>query len=119
MHARCGVVTVVAEARSPVSFVAFQLRMGSKHPRLLSWIAVVSLILLNSLTGPWGRAQSVDAGKDVANASLLSVPPRSWAADAAANELIALHHKGSYLRYRMETVNEKGDQVRDVIESKD
>jgi hypothetical protein len=39
--------------------------------------------------------------------------------DAAANELIALHHKDSYLRYRMETVNEKGEQVRDVIESKD
>jgi len=39
--------------------------------------------------------------------------------DAAANELIALHHKDSYLRYRMETVNEKGTQVRDVIESKD
>jgi hypothetical protein len=119
MHARCGVVTVVAEARSPVSFIAFRLRMGSKHPGLLSWIAVVSLILLSALAGPWGRAQSVDAGKDAANASLLSVPPRSWAADAAANELIALHHKGSYLRYRMETVNEKGNQVRDVIESKD
>ena len=40
-------------------------------------------------------------------------------AEAAANELVALHHKGSYLRYRMETVNERGDQVRDIIESKD
>lgn len=39
--------------------------------------------------------------------------------DAAANELVALHHKDSYLRYRMEVVNEKGQQVRDVIESKD
>jgi hypothetical protein len=39
--------------------------------------------------------------------------------DAAANELVALHHKDSYLRYRMETVNEKGAQARDVIESKD
>ncbi len=27
--------------------------------------------------------------------------------------------RDSYLRYRMETVNEKGNQVRDVIESKD
>jgi hypothetical protein len=39
--------------------------------------------------------------------------------DAAANELVALHHKNSYLRYRMETTNERGTQVRDVIESKD
>jgi hypothetical protein len=74
------------------------------------------LILLSALAGT--RAQSVDAAKDVPS-TLLSVPPRSWVVDAAANELVALHHKGSYLRYRMETVNEKGEQVRDVIESKD
>ena len=71
------------------------------------------------MTGPNTRAQSANAPTDGANASLLSIPPRSWAADAAANELVALHHKGSYLRYRMETVNERGDQVRDVIESRD
>jgi len=56
---------------------------------------------------------------DSTNASLLSAPARSWAVDAAKNELIALHHKDSYLRYRMETINERGNQVRDVIESKD
>jgi hypothetical protein len=71
---------------------------------------------LNALAG--GRAQDVDAGKD-ANGTLLSAPPRSLIVDASANELLALHHKGSYLRYRMETSNEKGQQVRDVIESKD
>jgi hypothetical protein len=71
------------------------------------------------MTGPSTRAQSANAANDAANASLLSIPPGSWAADAAANELVALHHKGSYLRYRMETVNERGDQVRDVIESRD
>jgi hypothetical protein len=68
---------------------------------------------------PCGWAQNADATKVAADTSLLSVPPRSLVVDAAANELIALHHKDSYLRYRMETVNEKGDQVRDVIESKD
>jgi hypothetical protein len=71
------------------------------------------------MTGPSTRAQSADAPQDTAVPSLLSVPPRSWVVDAAANELVALHHKDSYLRYRMETVNEKGSQVRDVIESKD
>ena len=71
------------------------------------------------MTGPNTRAQSADAPKDGADASLLSTPPRSWAIDAAANELVALHHKNSYLRYRMEMNNEKGQQVRDIIESKD
>ena len=68
---------------------------------------------------PRGWAQNADATKVAADASLPSVPPRSLVVDAAANELIALHHKDSYLRYRMEIANEKGDQVRDVIESKD
>jgi hypothetical protein len=49
----------------------------------------------------------------------LALPPRSWAVDASLNELAALHHPGSYLRYRMHVRDEKGDQVRDVIESKD
>jgi hypothetical protein len=80
---------------------------------------VGSLLLLHAIATPWVSAQSVDVPNDADGTSLLSVPPRSWAVDAAANELVALHHKDSYLRYRMETVNEKGVQVRDVIESKD
>jgi hypothetical protein len=71
------------------------------------------------MAGPGVTAQSAGAPQDPGSASLLSAPARSWAVDAAANELVALHHKDSYLRYRMETVNEKGTQVRDVIESKD
>jgi hypothetical protein len=77
------------------------------------------LVLLSAIAGPRARAQTADATGDATDASLLSVPPRSWAVDAAANELVALHHKDSYLRYRMETTNERGKQVRDVIESKD
>lgn len=66
------------------------------------------------MTCPHSGAQNGDP----ATASLLSAPARSWAFDAANNELVALHHKDSYLRYRMETINERGEQVRDVIESK-
>ena len=66
------------------------------------------------------QAQSAPgSGQEMANSSLLGQPPRSWAVDAAANELVALHHPGSYLRYHMHLRDEKGDQVRDVIESKD
>jgi hypothetical protein len=80
---------------------------------------VIPLILLFAVAGPRARAQTTDTPRDAAGTPPLSVPPRSWAVDAAANELVALHHKDSYLRYRMETTNEKGKQVRDVIESKD
>jgi hypothetical protein len=71
------------------------------------------------MTAPPVKAQSADARHDAASTSLPSISPHALVAEAAANELVALHHRGSYLRYRMETVNEKGNQVRDVIESKD
>jgi hypothetical protein len=74
---------------------------------------------LNAIASGHAGAQDPAKAEGAGEASLLSIPPRSWVVDAAANELVALHHKNSYLRYRMETVNEKGTQVRDVIESKD
>lgn len=80
---------------------------------------VVSLLLMQAMAGANAVGQVSARADGAAENALLSVPPRSWAADAAANELVALHHKNSYLRYRMETTNEKGTQVRDVIESKD
>lgn len=64
-------------------------------------------------------AQTGTVAQGAAAGGLLDRTPRTWVADACANELIALHHKGSYLRYRMHVVNEKGDQTREVIESTD
>lgn len=49
----------------------------------------------------------------------LATPPRQWAMDAAANEIKVLEYHAPYLRYRMHVVDSKGDQIRDVIESKD
>ncbi len=51
--------------------------------------------------------------------SLLSTPPRSWVVDAVANEVALLHRPAPYLRYRMHVHDDRGDRVRDVIESKD
>lgn len=66
-------------------------------------------------SGPGGK----EGGTEETASSLLAVAPRSWAVDAAAHELVALHHNGSYLRYRMHVIDEKGDQTRDIIESRD
>ena len=65
------------------------------------------------------QAQTSALAGEKVNASLLSIPARNWVVDTVTNELNALHHKGSYLRYRMHIVDSKGDQVRDVIESRD
>ena len=53
------------------------------------------------------------------SASLLANSPQSWIPDVAANEIRAIQHPGSFLRYRVRTVDAKGDHTRDVIESKD
>lgn len=44
---------------------------------------------------------------------------RDWVVLATNNEVAALTHEGSFLRYRMHVVNQKGDRLRDVVESKD
>ncbi len=44
---------------------------------------------------------------------------RSWAVEAAKNEISIVEFNGVYLRYRVHIVGARGDQVRDVIESKD
>lgn len=42
---------------------------------------------------------------------------RQWAVDCANNEILVIRHPGSYLRYRLHEVDEKGDSVRDQIET--
>lgn len=64
-------------------------------------------------------AQTHAATEKPVQASLMAVPPRTWVAQAVDKELEVLHNRNSYLRYRMHLVNAKGDQVRDVIETRD
>ncbi|MCU1224975.1 MAG: hypothetical protein JWQ42_3068 [Edaphobacter sp.] len=86
---------------------------------LWRWFAVSSLVVLHALAGYSARGQNAAVIKEGIAASPVSVDPRSWAVDASANELLALHHPGSYLRYRIHMIDDKGDRVRDLIESKD
>jgi hypothetical protein len=112
-------VRVAATVPSCVLSCASRVGTVAGRRRSWAWLAVASLILLHATTALFVKAQGTDARQDGTNPSLPSIPPHALVAEAAANELVALHHKGSYLRYRMETVNERGDQVRDVIESND
>jgi len=53
------------------------------------------------------------------DASALAMPARDWAVSAAENEVGIVEHTGSYLRYKQHLVDAKGDELRDVIETKD
>jgi hypothetical protein len=98
-------------------------RFASGSVTLLLWL--LALIISHNTVVPTSLAQSTllttsETGpKGTVPADPLSLPPRSWVVDVVASETAALHHKDSYIRYRMHMVDSKGDQVRDVIESRD
>lgn len=100
-------------------------RSASKSVPSLWLLATVLVVSQAGFVPAAAMAQSVVATagasgpKGVVPADPLSIPPRSWVIDVVANEIAALHHKNSYIRYRMHMVDSKGDQVRDVIESRD
>jgi hypothetical protein len=94
-------------------------KASAKRQSWWAWHLIGLLLLSNAIPGSNAMGQGPAPSDAATEDSPLSISPRTWAADAAANELAALHHKNSYLRYRMETTNERGAQVRDVIESKD
>ena len=112
-------VRVAASLPSSIGYCASRVCEVRWRRRSWTWVAVASLILLHAVTARLVKAQITELRPGEAVPALPSISPHDLAAEAAANELVAMHHKGSYLRYRMETVNERGEQVRDVIESKD
>lgn len=61
-------------------------------------------------------AQQTNAQQAVASPS---PSPSDWARDAAENERKIVRYNTPYLRYRIHKIDAKGDQIRDVIESKD
>ncbi|GAC1367018.1 MAG: hypothetical protein NVSMB3_15680 [Acidobacteriaceae bacterium] len=81
-------------------------------PSLFAALLCIPLSLLCASTLP---AEGSPAGEG----GLLNAPPRTWIVDVAANEIRAIRHPDSFLRYRIRTVDAKGDHVRDTIESRD
>ncbi|QNI38063.1 hypothetical protein [Edaphobacter albus] len=87
------------------------------RPAAIQILCLGFFLLFSS--GPFSSICQAQTSVSANASSLLSIPPRDWVAGAVENELKAIHDKSSYLRYRMHIVDTKGDQVRDVIESKD
>jgi hypothetical protein len=77
------------------------------------WILLPSVLLLLASV----RVEQAQAPKPASD--LLSRPASQWAAEAATSEIGDLQLKGDYVRYLSHVINNKGDMVRDVIESKD
>jgi len=75
--------------------------------RLLLAAAVIAAVALHT------------AAQKPALVSPPSVPAKNWAVECAKNEEPMIHHPGSYLRYKLHEVDQKGNQLRDQIETPD
>lgn len=84
--------------------------MPLRHIKLpLTWVLLFVIILpVRSLAAHPENASST---------SPLATPAKDWAVDCANNEALVIQHPGSYLRYRMHVIDEKGDHLRDQIET--
>ena len=80
------------------------------------WMVLLAVVMAG---GTNVNAQTGTTAASSSDTADLSQPPRTWIVSVVENELNALNHKGSYLRYHMHVVDAKGDMLRDVIESKD
>jgi len=75
------------------------------------WRLLLACVVVVATVNPSASPQSAS------DASLLASPARDWAVDCANNETLVIQHPGSFLRYRLHVVDEKGDQLRDQIET--
>jgi hypothetical protein len=77
-------------------------------------ILVPCLIVLALMLAPRQASAQVQPGP-----GLLDISAKAWAQEAATNEIAIILHSDSYIRYRQRSIDSKGDELRDVIESKD
>jgi hypothetical protein len=75
------------------------------------WLLLGTCFLALATAGPAAWPQAASA------ASLPAVPARTWIVDCANNEAIVIQHPDSFLRYRLHVIDEKGDHLRDRIET--
>jgi len=80
-----------------------------RFPRALQIALAVCALALSAIPG---NAATPSAG-------YTSVPAHQWAVDAANNEVKVIEYEQSYLRYKAHIINSKGDETRDVMETRD
>jgi hypothetical protein len=100
------------EPGSSASFPSHRTSLRHPHPRPRTSLILATLLL--AIARP-----AIAASPQPSPPPSLAEPARSWAVDCAANEVLVVQHPGSYLRYRFHEVTEKGDQLRDQIETPD
>ena len=86
--------------------------------RLRPWVALRPRILALACAALLAASLPLAAATPD-TASVASLPARAWAVDCAKNEVLVIEHPDSYLRYRQHEISDRGDQLRDQIETPD
>lgn len=85
-------------------------RMANAPHRRTGWRARLLLVTIGCALPGCESARAQNIG---------GLGAKQAASDAAANEVKLIEHSGTYLRYQVHTEDAKGDQLREVMESKD
>lgn len=93
-------------------------RSANRLPTAMLLIVLISAFQISACLVA-GASETPDASSRPVPPNLLGAPPRTWIVDVAANEIRAIKHPDSHLRYRIRTIDAKGDRVRDTVESRD
>ena len=85
----------------------------------MRWVSLSAFVLVFATVSP---ARTPVAGQaappqPASGVSLPASPARSWAVDCANNEAVVIQHPDSFLRYSLHVIDEKGDHLRDRIET--
>lgn len=84
------------------------------------FLTALAVLRLPPLAHAQVQAQPAPARPLVAQpATTASTDPKAIAEQCAAREAALILHPNSFLRYRMHAVDEKGDQIRDMIETQE
>lgn len=87
--------------------IVSELKLGQRGRR---WLCRVAWCIVPAIVSPLvGGAQTSPIA--------LGEAPRNLVVETSKNEIQVIQHTGSYLRYRYHVVDEKGDQLRDQIET--
>ena len=100
----------------PMSIQGLHLAFGGRRIACGGAAASLALLLLLPATTQAAGPPTQTRPKPV---DLQLIDPKALVHQALSNEAEMLDHQGNYLRYQMHRVDQKGDVLRDVIETKD
>jgi hypothetical protein len=101
------------------SLTSLPMRPVLRHRTTVRLVRLSSFTLVLATVGAARIPAAGPAGppQPATGIAVPDTPARSWAVDCTNNEALVIQHPDSFLRYRLHVIDEKGDHLRDQIET--